>query len=45
MVTKAPLMNGIDFDATFQLLSGNQPFPWQRALYDYVERRGQTCRI
>src|SRR5947209_14835527 len=27
-------MNEIDFDAAFGALTGNPPFPWQRALYE-----------
>jgi CRISPR-associated endonuclease/helicase Cas3 len=26
-------MDALDFDATFQALTGNPPFPWQQALY------------
>ncbi|HEX3151346.1 MAG TPA: type I-U CRISPR-associated helicase/endonuclease Cas3 [Gemmataceae bacterium] len=26
-------MNALDFDTTFQALTGNPPFPWQQALY------------
>ena len=33
-------MNEIDFAAAFKALTGNDPFPWQRALYErFLEAR------
>ncbi len=29
-----PPVNELTFDSAFQTLTGNQPFPWQRALYE-----------
>jgi CRISPR-associated endonuclease/helicase Cas3 len=40
-------MVAIDFDQTFQALTGNSPFPWQRALYrEFTEGRfPSSCNL
>ena len=43
-----PPSRSIDFEAAFSLLTGNKPFPWQRALYDdwfSVGRFPATCNL